>query len=1200
LVRFITRTFERGVEPLALWAALVVGLGTSACRGDGNGGGADTKGCSTFAVAPNDAVVDVSGALRLVVTGGSGDWRASMVEDPSGGSVGGTTGVYIAGVASGVTDVVEVEDATCGHSERVEIAVVGDLSLAPRNVEVPPGASVRFDVAGGSGDRSCTLRENRSGGRLSGDCAYTAGAASGQDVVRFEDRETGEAVDAWIGVDPSFTFDIAGRGGLYVPLGGRLVPQPTHGSGALSLTVLDGALQVDGEVWVGSAASSGTLRVADRYTGAFVDVPAAVLSPSTVEAPRDGERTELGIVVPLGDKDGDGAADVAFGSPEISLHAHQGGGVAVYAGSADGLTPTPVAVFAGDGVYDALGDGLAAADVTGDGEIDLIVGASRADRVALNVGAVSIHAGIPGGFFEPTPTRTLYGLSAYDRLGTAIAACDFDADGFVDLAVGAEDATFYDVAEPARDQGAVYVWRGSADGFADRADVVLYGGIRQGADVVGVPGLGLGRTLVAADFDGDGRCDVAAGGPDGGVNGVDGDGFVAVYRGTAREGLLLERAPAWTVVPAAGADAGVGRALAAGDVDGDGAAELVVGAWTDGVGGTVVVYAGGVRPDGAVVSLDDADVRLEGADVAGRLGASVALREVDGEDGLDLVVGGPQEDVALSDQGLVYVFTEVADALSDAPALVEFDEDALRFLGTAAGDELGQALDVVGDLDGDGMAEIVALAGLAEVFGVDVGAPYVLSASSPAVVLTMPGVPSGHDAGRAVAWLEADAAAGGDLVVGAPGIGDAVLGANAGAVEVFGAGGATGVRPFGALDHLGTADRHGWALATGDVDGDGRRDLVVAARSDSRPSAFVGNFVNPTACPGTRTSAGAIRVFRGTATGLAPTPAFLGFGPLASGTITSIASGFDHNGDGRDDVAVASTLWGDGGGYGVFYGAVANATKTTVLCWPEVVYAEADGAKLGTSVAGVGDLDGDGCDEIAVGAPSETLEDAFAGQGALRIVWGHGASCNTATAEVTTLALRAVGTGLGGAVAGGVDIDGDGVPDVVVGAPDHRVRSAELGAVWVVPGAHILAQARVAVRGGTTPTGEDASWSLLLPDRGLTQRVGVFGAVAGSRFGGALAVLETTEGVRIAVGATADGPAGSAVGGVSVYRWTSAGLDAQPWWVLGGEASTGELGASLATVDVEASPGFVVGAPRSDQGGVDVGAAYLLPLGISR
>jgi hypothetical protein len=1199
--RGITKTFGSVVRPAVLRLALAGFGATLGCRGGADGDGANALNCSTFAVAPAEAVVDVLGTLRLDVTGGSGTWRADLVEDPSGGTVGGSTGVYVAGSASGVIDRIEVTDEACGRTAEVVVTVVGDLALAPREASVTPGETVRFEVSGGGGTPRCGLRENGSGASLSADCAYTAGAASGQDVVRFEDPQTGEAIDAWIGVDPSFVFDVAGRGGLFQPLGARFRPTPVYGSGSLTLSVVSGALAVDGDAWVGAAAAAGTLRVADRYTGATVDVPASVLAPRTVDAPRDGERTELGVVVPLGDKDGDGFVDVAFGSPEISIDAHQGGGVAVYAGRAGGLLAEPTMTLAGTGVYDALGDGLAVADVTGDGELDLLVGASRTDRVATNVGAVAVHPGIPGGFFEEAPSRTLYGLAAYDRLGTAIAACDFDGDGFVDLAAGAEDATFYEVADPARDQGAVYVWRGSPEGFADRADVVLYGVAWQAGAWVGVDGLGVGRTLVAEDFDGDGRCDLAAGGPDGGLTGADGDGVVLVYRGTSTDGLLVERTPAWTVAPSPGSGAGVGRALAAGDVDGDGAAELVVGAWTDGVGGRVAVFAGGVRAAGAVLSLDDAEVVAEGVDADGRFGASVALRDVDGVGGLDLVVGASQEEIAGADQGVVHVYGALDEALAEAPSSLE-DEDAPLgpFLGVSAGDELGQALDGVGDLDGDGRAEIVALAGLSNLGGVDVGAPYVLSAQSDPYPLTLPGVPSGHDAGRSVVWMEADATPGPDLVVGAPGAGDPVLGANAGWVEVFGSGGASGVQPFGVLDHLGVSDRNGVSLARGDVDGDGREDLIVAARSDSRPSAFVGNFVNPTACPGARSSAGAVRVFRGTASGLSPTPAFLGFGPVASGTIPLVAGGFDHNGDGRDDIGVASTLWGDGGGYGVFYGAAANATKTTVLCWPEVAYGEAEGGKLGTSIAGVGDLDGDGCDELAVGAPAETLEDAFAGQGALRVVWGHGATCASPTASVTTLALRAVGTGLGGAVAGGVDIDGDGVPDVVVGAPDHRVRFAELGAVWVVSGAEIATYPRAAVRGGIVGTGEAAAWSLLLPDRGLTQRVGVFGTVAGSRFGSSLAVFETVAGPRVVVGAPFDGPGGTAVGGVSVFRWTADGLEARPWWAFGGEATSGELGAALDVGWAGDAPQIVVGAPRSDQGGVDVGAAYVVPLPFSR
>ena len=83
------------------------------------------------------------------------------------------------------------------------------------------------------------------------------------------------------------------------------------------------------------------------------------------------------------------------------------------------------------------------------------------------------------------------------------------------------------------------------------------------------------------------------------------------------------------------------------------------------------------------------------------------------------------------------------------------------------------------------------------------------------------------------------------------------------------------------------------------------------------------------------------------------------------------------------------------------------------------------------------DLDGDGCDEVAVGAPEEA--NTHPAQGVIRIMWGAGGLGCPASVEVTLLALEGADTRAGVALAGGGDVDGDGIGDLAVGSPTRSV-----------------------------------------------------------------------------------------------------------------------------------------------------------------
>ena len=1150
----------------------------------------------------------MGGLVQAVASGGTGAYRFGLASAPSGAVIDARTGSYVAGDVGGVEDVITVTDDGCLGDEQVSVWVTAPMAVTPEAATLPPDVALALRVTGGSGSVACALESAESGGSISADCAYRSGLATGVDRVAVLDTETGVRRFATISVDAAHALQVAGWGGIVLPLGSPWRPEVTGGTGVWELTVASGPLvAAEGQVEATSV-GDGVVRISDALAPElFLDVPVSARALRSVALQRDGERSGEGVAVGLGDVDGDGYPDAALGFIEMSLEAWTAGGVALYAGGPDGLEPTPVRVLSGWDREQTFGRSVAIGDLDGDGLAELIVGADRADRGATNNGVVAVYSGVEGSFFSAEPTRILAGPNPYGRLGSSLAVCDFNGDGWLDLAVGAKDDADENVAVPADKQGAVHVFLGDAGRLGDEADFMLHGVVPDGSGWVSEAGMNLGTSVAAGDLDGDGLCDLVAGAPDAGGE----DGAVLVWRGSAVPGEGLVREPAAFL---SGPDGGeLGRRLAVGDVDGDGRDELWVSAWTAdlgarGAGGVWGFPADALPLDGGAVDVAAATwVRL-GTSSYERLGTSLALSDLDGDGLEDVVIGSYRDEVGSGvNEGTVTVFWGADVAAGPLPWDATGADAAVTIEGVAGQDRLGQAVGVVGDLTGDGVADLLALAGYDSALGVEAGAPYFLPVEEGATPerLALPGVAAGHGIGASVAWMDVDGDGQIDLLSSAADAGDPEVGANAGQLQVW-SGGADGVDAegrglLGRHETHDATDRFAHAVRNiGDFDGDGYADLAVVARKDSRPSAFdPAHFDDPTGCAGARTQAGAVYVYRGTEAGLEDDPAFVYFGPEAYGLIQQVEGGFDRDGDGYQDLVVSSTAWDVGGGFAFVYGGPASPDgRTRVRCTAEV-YADASPYdRLGSSLAPLGDLDGDGCDEVMVGASGEESLGGATNQGVLRLLYG---TCGGSHA-VTTLAIDVVGAEAGSALASGADLDEDGLWDLAVGGSALPVERTEVGGAWFVSGARILALEPDAHAPGSLPAAPQVH-AFLDTDAGAA-RVGVRGTEAASGFGSALAFLPPngSEPWRLAVGAPLSSAGGTSyAGAVWLYRWGAdaegaPGFDALPWGLVVGDAPSGAsgLGSTVrADLDVGA-PGWVVGAPRSDVADLDGGAVLLL------
>jgi len=420
-------------------------------------------------------------------------------------------------------------------------------------------------------------------------------------------------------------------------------------------------------------------------------------------------------------------------------------------------------------------------DVNGDGYGDLLVGAPWSDegmeagrpryarwarallrRVGVplhgaRVGAAYLYPGGAGGP-APNPAWTLLGKVEGDALGSVVAGVgDLNGDGFADFAIGipGHDTRL-------RNEGAVAVYFGRPGPLPSEPDLFLVGRSRDES---------FGSAIAGGDFNGDGYADLVVGAPGSYLGEVNAGAVFVYYGGPAGPASRPE-----TVLVGKTFDGLFGSAVAAvGDVNGDGYGDLLVGAY-EGVAdpratGAAYLYYGGPRGLATAPAL-----MLRGQGWGDQFGAALAaLGDVDGDGFADFAVGAPKNDEAGEDAGAVYVY--------HGGPRGPLSEPRTRLLGPGPGSQFGTTLAGIGDLDGDGHADL--LVGAFAAGGAEEGAVFLYRGAAaglgPRPALTLHGRHPGAHLGRGLAGggdLDGDGRP--DLAVGAEG--DRSRGPQAGAV----------------------------------------------------------------------------------------------------------------------------------------------------------------------------------------------------------------------------------------------------------------------------------------------------------------------------------------------------------------------------------------------------------------------------------
>jgi MYXO-CTERM domain-containing protein len=361
-------------------------------------------------------------------------------------------------------------------------------------------------------------------------------------------------------------------------------------------------------------------------------------------------------VAGAGDVNGDGYDDVLVGS---SMHNSARGQVLLYLGSASGVSETPSVTLDGDQEGASFGVAVAGAgDVDADGYDDVLLGARGYD---MGAGRAYLYRGSATGL-STSPATTLTG-SAGQYLGAAVASAgDVNGDGYADVIVGAP--TFY--GPP----GEAFVYLGSASGLAGTAAVRL-GGERDD--------MNLGTSVArAGDVNGDGYDDVIVGA----TGYVDTGGQAHVYLGSAA-GISSTSAADY----AGAAGDGFGQVAGAGDVNGDGFDDVLIGAYDAETASLYLGSASGVSDTAAATIAGASNTRLGGA--------LCGLGDLDHDGYDDILVAADGVDVSV---GEVYLYKGSASGLAATP------ESTLR--GAAPSNYFGHALGAA-DVNGDGYPDAI-------------------------------------------------------------------------------------------------------------------------------------------------------------------------------------------------------------------------------------------------------------------------------------------------------------------------------------------------------------------------------------------------------------------------------------------------------------------------------------------------------------
>ena len=913
-------------------------------------------------------------------------------------------------------------------------------------------------------------------------------------------------------------------------------------------------------------------------------------------------------VAALGDVDGDGVTDLAVGAYQDDTGGTGRGAVHLLMLNSDGTVKNSVTIASGQNGGATLANGdffgtsvASLGDLDGDGVNDLVAGASgdntgngpaipgNYDRGAVHVLLLNSDGTVKSRTKIASETNGGPLLANSDYFGGAVTSLgDLDGDGVTDLAVGAKNDDTNGVST-----GAVHVLFLNANGTV-KSSLKLANATNGGPTLGETNNFGVSVASMG-DLDGDGVTDLAVG--------ANRDQTGGQLRGAVHLLLLNANGSVKSRAKLASGTFGgpvladydfFGTSVASlGDIDGDGATELAVGARGDDTGGLLrgavhVLFLRelffsdfGDAPDtGAETEAGDYQTLLANAGpshVISTTRTSLFLgARVDGDADGSPSSKADGDDIARS-------------VPEDEDGLIEPAQDLLLTVGSApvvrvrATNTTGAAATLFGwiDINRDGTFDNATERTSVVVPNSTLNGTFSLS---------FPSIATSAAAGTTYARfrLSADVAAanstgaatGGEVEDYAATISRRSDGSADNAKSVKLASGVNGVPTLANFDYFGSS-----MASLGDLDGDGVGDLAVGADQDDTAGV----------------SRGAVSVLLLNANGSVKSSVKLTSAANGGPTLSycdyfgsSLASLGDLDGDGINDLAVGATGDDTGGAYrGAVYVLMLNANGTVKS---RVKLANntnggptlADADFFGRSVAALGDLDGDGVTDLAVGADRDNTNGTDRGAVHVLLLNANGTVKSSVKLASGTNGGPALANtdNFGRAVTSLGDLDGDGVTDLAVGASGDDTGGDNRGAVHV-----LLLNANGSVK-SSRRIAHQATGGLTLSNL--------------DGFGGSVASLGDLDGDGItdlgvgAIGDDAGGPSRGAVhvlllnanGSLKSRAKLASGVSGGP--ALGDYEFFGRSVAALGDLDGDGVTELGVGATGDDTNGSGRGAVHVL------